>query len=233
MLREIGGPGESSVGLMKKLGIGAIALAMLLSLSASAGERAWYVAVEGGMNWSDVSAEGAALPLCGILGLTPCGPDTSTDAGWAAFATIGIHAAENLRLEGEVGRRSAGFGDKGDITNTTVMLNGLLDIPMSSSISMSVGAGLGFDWVSTDQQAAAPFPTSDNSSGFAYQAIAELSYSLSDRVDLTVSYRYLGTSSFDELYADVRMYGAGGDTAIARVNDVSSSSISVGLRFDL
>lgn len=233
MVADAGGPGVCPVGLMKTIGIGAVALATSISLSASAGQRQWYVAVEGGVNWTDAAVVGAALPLCGILGITACGPDYSIGAGWAAFASIGMPITDNFRLEGEIGRRSSVLGDRGDFTNTTAMLNGLLDIPVFGGMTLSLGAGAGMDWASTEQNTVSSLPNSDSGSGFAYQAIAELSYGLSDHVDVKLAYRYLATYGVDDLYANVRMNGAASDTAVARVNDASSSAITVGLRFAL
>jgi opacity protein-like surface antigen len=158
----------------------------------------------------------------------------STDTGWAAFAALGFSVTDNLRLEGEAAHRSSGFGDRGDITNTTLMLNALFDIPVADSITVSLGAGVGIDWIATDRQVAAPFNAPDNASTLAYQAIAEFSYAFADRVDLTVAYRYLDTSSPENIYADANVIGGpAGGTAIVRVDGMSASTISIGLRFAL
>jgi opacity protein-like surface antigen len=141
-----------------------------------------------------------------------------------------LAVSDNLRIEGEVGYRNAGFGDRGDISNTTLMLNALFDIPVTESLSFAGGGGLGIDWIATDLSSDA----ADNASVFAYQAIAEASIELTDRIDLTLTYRYLDASGADDLYAEVAMRGAApGSTAAVRIDDVSTSTVSVGLRFAL
>jgi len=76
------------------------------------------------------------------------------------------------------------------------------------------------------------FEMPDRTSTFAYQAIAEVSYSLSEDVDLVASYRYMGASEFDFIYADVST-PTPGFGALVEVNDLSTSTISAGLRFGL
>lgn len=201
------------------------------AFSANAGERGWYASIEGGANWTDADIGGiVASPLCGLL--FPCTTETSTDPGWAAFGAVGTSIGENLRVEAEVGHRVSGLGDRGDITNTTVMLNGRFDVPLSDAMALSLGGGIGVDWVQTELSQPNPFST-DSDTVFAYQLIAGASYALSDRLDLTLTYRYLGTSSMDTLYADVRIDGAAGPNATASVLDVGTSTVSIGLKFAL
>ncbi len=214
-----------------RLSATSIALAASLATAAQAGERAWYLAVEGGVNWTDAQIGSVvASPLCGLLGM--CVADTSMDAGWAGFAALGTKIGENLNLEAEVGHRASVLGDRGDVTNTTLMLNGRLDVPVSGSLAISLGGGIGVDWVATDRSVPGPV-SEDSDTVFAYQLIAGASYELSDQLDLTLTYRYLGNSGIDTLYADVRIDGAAGPTAIASVLDVDASTVSIGLRFAL
>lgn len=210
-----------------------LAVTALSGLTAQAGERSWYASLEGGANMIDATVVGVALPTCGILGAGSCGADTSNDTGWAALGAVGTHITKSLRLEGELGYRSAGIGDNGDITNTTVMVNGLLDVPVLDNLTISVGVGAGYDWVATDQNLPTSPTVPDSSSGFAYQGLAEISFDLSDTIGLTVAYRYLDTSNADTLYADVSMHGAASDIAVASVDEASASTVTVGLRFAL
>ncbi|NOT39426.1 MAG: porin family protein [Alphaproteobacteria bacterium] len=191
----------------------------------------WYASIGAGADWVGVDAVGVALPLCGGLGLAPCTPDTSASTGWAAFASVGMSITDYLRIEGELGHRNATLGDRGDITNTTLMLNALVDAAITDSVSFSFGGGLGIDWITTEQLPPHPFNTTTYTSSFAYQAIAEVSCAVSENIDLTLTYRYLDTNGTNDLYADAAI--AGGGTAVVRVDDVSASTISVGLRFAL
>ena len=201
------------------------------AFGANASERGWYASIEGGVNWTDADIGGiVAYPLCSLL--FPCTTDTSTDPGWAAFGAVGIAVGENLRVEAEVGHRVSGLGDRGDITNTTLMLNGRFDVPVSDAMALSLGGGIGVDWVQTELSQPNPFST-DSDTVFAYQLIAGASYALSDRLDVTLTYRYLGTSSMDTLYANVGIDGAAGLSAVASVVDVDASTVSIGLEFAL
>jgi opacity protein-like surface antigen len=227
VIRKAGGPSASSARGMRYLRIGALALASSLGLSATAGERPWYVAIEGGVNSAEIEiARIVDLPLGGLLGLTPPTPlDTSADDGWAMFAALGTNISENMRLEGELGHRSADFDDARGIRHTTLMANAMFDLPVLEQLTLSVGAGAGFDWIETDGTPSASNSFETSGTGFAIQGIASLSFDITERVAVAVSYRYLNASVPDNLY--VNIVGAG-----VEIDDASTSSISAGLRLE-
>ena len=216
---------------MRRLGA-AVGVAIAVgALSADAGERQWYASIEGGAEFStgDVGSIIVASPLCGGLGLGPCEPDTSLETGWAAFGTVGTHIAPNVRLEGELGYRSQSLGGRSDLSQTTLMVNALFDVPVSDQLTLSLGGGLGYDWVDTGSGNRGLLPGDD--AAFAYQLIAGLSYDISESVALTLNYRYTN-AEFDDLHAEVDdVGGRPGAWAIA-VNDWDTvGTVSVGLRF--
>jgi opacity protein-like surface antigen len=118
-----------------------------------------------------------------------------------------------------------------EVSNTTLMLNAVFDIPVSQNIALSLGAGAGADWIATDL---GPLSSaSDSKTTFAYQLIAGLAFGIGDGLDLTVNYRYLDVSGTDDLLAGTNDIGSSIGGALIRVDEVSSSTVSVGLRFEL
>lgn len=203
---------------------------LALSLSATAADREWYAAIDTGAAWNDFQATTVvAAPLCGPLGLGACGPETSADMGWTVHAALGTSVAEHVRIEGELGYADADFGGA-SITHTTLMANALYDIPLNSKLALSIGAGLGMDSVSTDDWAGMPAGMSTSETSFAYQGIVGLAYDISEKMDLTLTYRHMETTGGDGI--GVLVNGAPSAFGV-RADDPSTDSVSVGLRFKL
>ncbi|MCE9522402.1 MAG: porin family protein [Alphaproteobacteria bacterium] len=206
-----------------------MAVAALCGLTVQAGERTWYAAIEGGMEFGDVTAHGLLSGLCGPLG-SPCAPDLSLDTGWAVNGSIGANVGKNIRLEAELGYASQVFGGTGDLTHSSIMANALYDIPMAKGITVSLGAGLGFERVTTDMKdLTPPLGLSDHSSSFAFQGLIGVAYELSESLDLTLNYRYLNASGHDELFAKVDGTPSNWGAVVRDVD--ARSELSVGLRF--
>ena len=209
--------------------VGCVLSVAVFATPVDAGSSAWYASIEGGVSSADAVVTTVGGPACGILGLSSCEGDGSTDAGWAGFASVGANVSESLRIEAEVGQRNSQLGGRGDLTSTTLMLNGRFEVPLGESLSILAGAGIGVDWISTEEvEGLSP----DSGVAFACQGIAGLSYALSDQVDLTLTYRYLDTEGADEVYAVVNVKGTfPALERVARVDDVSANSVTIGLRF--
>ena len=216
------------------LRIAATSAAFVTSLAggADAGERTWYLSIEGGAAvGGNVSAAILDGPLCGLLGFGPgCQPDASVESGWAALGAVGMRVMSNLRIEGEAGYRSQELGSRNDVTQTTVMVNALFDIPLSEAFELSIGGGLGFDWIDTGAGDRGPLLGSD--SAFAYQLIAGLSYDIADNVELTLNYRYTD-ADFEDLYAVVDGTPTGSAWGVVAYEREASGTVSLGLRFGL
>lgn len=178
------------------------------------------------------------------------------DTGWAGFATVGYGFDNGWRVEFEGGYRSndfkasAGYSHPtmaelaaphtadvlmyngtgprriatadGSLDEWTAMVNFIYDIPVAEKIDLSVGVGVGVDFSNIE---AAGFEDSDTN--FAYQAIVGLSYQVTKRLDLTLTYRYLNVDgpSYSETLNRVA-YTAG-------LDDIEKQSVTVGLRYDL
>ncbi|MFN9541867.1 MAG: OmpA family protein [Alphaproteobacteria bacterium] len=112
----------------------------------------------------------------------------------------------------------------GTLDEWTAMVNFIYDIPVAEKIDLSIGIGVGVG-VDFSNIEAAGFEDSDTN--FAYQAIVGLSYQVTKRLDLTLTYRYLNVDapSYSETLNTVA-YTAG-------LDDIEKQSVTVGLRYDL
>ena len=150
----------------------------MLATNAQAGHRPteWYVGLEGGMNIVQ-DADVVVLPIA------PPPVEAAFNTGWSAFIDMGYRWENNWRVEGEIGYRqndvdcfrvNAGpcaGNNLGDISQTTVMANVIHDIPLNDDTTLSIGLGLGADYV----QANSPF-SQDDDWVFAGQALVELAH---------------------------------------------------------
>jgi len=199
--------------------LGATASIVLAGTANAAHFKGWYVGLEGGANWID-DADATAAFSTGE-GTTTTAGSISFDTGWAAIATVGYSYGEHWRAEIEGGYRSNDItsGAGSDVTEWSLMVNALYDFHLSPTLDLTLGAGAGYDWATLDLGGV----VDDTDGNFAYQGIAGLSYAMTDRMDLTLTYRYLNVQgpAFD-------LVGLKFD-----VDDVTKHSVTVGLRFDL
>ena len=84
----------------------------------------------------------AVIAVSGEISLPPIPGTIEFDSGWAVFATAGYAFDNHWRLEGELGYRANDTASGiADVTEWSIMLNALYDIPISrSSISRSAPA---------------------------------------------------------------------------------------------
>ncbi|MCE9522401.1 MAG: porin family protein [Alphaproteobacteria bacterium] len=188
---------------MRRMILGAVVGMLGLSMSADAGDRTWYVAIEAGVE-SD-GGQGSFWP-------------NEYNSGLALLATVGTRISNQVRLEGELGYRSNdvdSYSSSIDVNQYSLMANAVYEIPVSKELSFDIGMGLGLDHIELDS---AFFSVSDTE--LAGQLKFGLSLAVSDATDLTLNYRYLRSFGGD-------FYLAGGDSG------VRDSTWTVGLRFDL
>jgi opacity protein-like surface antigen len=193
------------------------AVATLLAVSSSnAGQRNWYIGLEAGM--SDLGAGGGyATPPASF----PFFFESSIgdlDESIRPMATIGTYVGD-WRIEAEFAHRSGEYYDI-DVTQTTAMLNVAYDIGVINHLSVTLGAGVGADFISLET----PVADGDTMS-LAYQGLVGLSYELTDSTDVTLSYRY-----FDTLDVDISETTPAGSASLRSADD---RTISLGLRFAL
>ncbi len=125
------------------------------------------------------------------------------DAGWAFLATVGYGVTENWRVELEGGYRKnnadrveiegTSFSSTttvttpgGELKEFSLMANVLYEHPLSEKLSLSLGAGAGFDHADFEDKRWG----SDESWNFAYQGIVGLNYAVGERSQVFLRYRY-------------------------------------------
>jgi opacity protein-like surface antigen len=96
------------------------------------------------------------------------------------------------------------------------MLNAMFDVPIIDDVTLSLGAGAGFDLIDVG---------SESTAELALQVKAGLAYELTESTDIMLNYRYL--SAPGSRVGDFPT-GAIGET---RVEDVTDSAVTIGVRF--
>jgi outer membrane protein OmpA-like peptidoglycan-associated protein len=196
----------------------------VLSTNAEAGHRPteWYVGLEGGVSLVQ-DADVVVLPLAPKL-------EAEFNTGWSVFIDAGYRWENNWRVELESGYRqndvdcvSVGTGpcnggNWGDISQSTVMANVIHDIPLSDDTTLSVGLGIGADFVQADS----PF-SQDEDWVFAGQALLALSHRITDRLEIVATYRFL-TSDDPDFHLSGLQHAS---------FDNENHTFTLGLRFDL
>jgi len=207
-------------------------LSVFSASQSSAHNQGWYVGLEAGGNWigdNDVAFQSA-------VGDNYVGT-VSFDTGWAGLATIGYGFERNWRVEFEAGYRDndtdtfflgknanqIDLTRSGNLTEWSFMANAIYDVPLASKLDLNVGIGVGADLAKFKDGAT----VDDQDWNFAYQAIVGLSYAVSDRLDLTLTYRYLNVDA--PSFADATARGVNTYT----FDDVEKHTVTVGLRYDL
>lgn len=127
----------------------------------------------------------------------------SFDTGYAVKLSGGYLFDNNLRLEGEAGYKNASIaaptvvGTGGairprdtDLTVKSILFNGFYDFKSSLPITPFVGIGIGA--LQGDLQTYTGGDSTDIT--FGYQASAGFSYSVTERLNLDLSYRFEGAT---------------------------------------
>jgi opacity protein-like surface antigen len=220
--------------------IGVFSLMMLTSLAvrADGGDavRGWYLGGALGLNWV---ADQDVVRTTTVGALAPAIIETNLDwdRGASLSAVLGYRLNANLRVEGELARRSndidrvrlpTGFtaSGGGDIAVTSVIFNALYEFSTGSPLNPYVGAGLGaayLDFDITDSLSSA----SDTNSAWAFQAIAGVNWAVSPRWELFAQYQYFWVP--DAGIAATTRRTPSSNTY--ELDDYRSQSVSVGLRY--
>ncbi len=213
--------------------LGAVAALSLVAAGQSqAHHQGWYVGLEGGANWVDDNT--FAYDTGNPPGGAPLAVrEMEFDTGWAALGTVGYGFEKNWRVELELGYRQndadfalpvgAAFPTNGELTEYTAMINVIYDVPLSERFDLNVGLGVGADYAQYNDDRI----VDDADTNFAYQAIAGLTYKLTNRLDVSLTYRFLNVDSPN--FADA-VPGRGDTYAF---DDVEKHTVTVGLRYDL
>jgi OOP family OmpA-OmpF porin len=203
--------------------------------SAQAAPVTWYAGIEGG--WSGI-ADNDLLYIGTIpatITLIATGPaEAQFDTGWALLATLGMDMGGGWRSEGELGYRTndltlaipfSGSTEmkQGSLVEISLMMNWLLDVPLTNSLKLSVGGGMGGEYAELKTD----FGFEGSEWSFALQGILGMSFALDQQTDLTMNYRYLLVDA-PEFKDDV-----GPVISKADFDDIGKHALTIGLRHDL
>jgi outer membrane protein OmpA-like peptidoglycan-associated protein len=211
---------------------------LCFALPAQAGEG-WYLSLEGGANivddWEHTRTR-----------WTICGPEikealAAFETGWSAFGAAG-YALNGWRVEVEGGYRhndiesyvknwkgeivregGSRFDPSGELTEASLLINIIYDVPIFERFSISVGLGAGADFASFKLNTIWA-PVDEDDWHFVYQGLAGVNYALTEMTVLFVNYRFANVSdvSFDPT-ALVHLEG----------EDFQKQAATAGVRFQL
>ena len=111
---------------------------------------------------------------------------------------------------------------QGDVSTVFVMANIFYDVDLGGRIKPYIGGGVGAGFVDVDYYPSGVVIIQDNSTAFAYQAMAGVAYAVAPSVDLILGYRYRATS---DVNVSADLFSADFDV------ENSASVVEAGLRF--
>jgi len=225
-----------------KLFAGVAMAGLFAAGAASADPNGWYGAIDAGWHAAGVS--------------TAQDVDFDVENDWAGFARLGYRFTENWRVELEGGYRPGDIGEvnlgatpaylcnvvpaagacdipDGEISSTSLMMNVIYDFGSAeSALRPFIGLGAGVNRVNTEfigtlaSNRAIGVGADDSSTKLAAQAIAGLTWALSDRAMLDLTYRYMVSNMEFETFDSSALVDVG--PFQGRYED---SSVSLGLRY--
>lgn len=174
----------------------------------------WYFGLEAGWN----AVGDTSLPGAGFNDL-----QFENERGY--FLTLGHEFDGMWRLELEGGYRHNDLekvnfapASHGDLRQYTAFLNVRKDIPISNKWLIDFGLGVGFDNARFEDT----LSHKDGDTTFAGQAIAGLTYRLTDHWDISATYRYMMTLQDLELALPTHAVGE---------MDLHNHTVTIGLRY--
>ncbi|MEJ0059094.1 MAG: outer membrane beta-barrel protein [Terricaulis sp.] len=202
-----------------------VALAALMIGAAGAAEatEGWYARGDVGYSFD------------GELGIDDDGlydwGDSSLDEDWVESIGFGYAMASGFRLEGEISHRFNQLEDTptldlgGDVHAWGVMLNGYYDFNRNGSIQPYLGLGLGMAQINANgADAGLPARSFDDvENTLAYQGLAGVAFSVTERLSLDVGYRYFAAP--DYTFNSLQPF------AFERDGSYTNQAVTVGLRW--
>jgi OmpA-OmpF porin, OOP family len=174
----------------------------------------WYFGLEAG--WS--ATGDTSMPTAGFA-------DLQFENGRGYFLTLGHEFEGMWRLELEGGYRendlekvNFALASDGKLKEFSAFVNVRKDIPISNRWLIDIGAGVGIDNARFKDN----FAHKDGDTALAAQAIAGLTYRLTDHWDISATYRYLMTLQDVELRLPTHLPGE---------MDLHKHTVTIGLRY--
>jgi outer membrane protein OmpA-like peptidoglycan-associated protein/opacity protein-like surface antigen len=213
------------------------AFAALISPASAVELRGTYASIEAGASWID-DQRFFQDTIHGSSHFTYAEYDSGYNAGWAILGSIGYAFSCNFRTELEVGYRHNSLDKLTEVTTTNVMTAGgelseftlmanlVYDLPITSNLTLSLGAGAGADRAQLKVDA---LDFSDQDWRFAWQGIAGLNYAIGEQTQLFINYRYLRVDApkyvaFDPTPPDITY-------RTIFMSDIEKHAVTVGLRY--
>lgn len=209
------------------------AVALVVATSASAQD--FYGQLYGGVTFPTDPT------FSGLIGGAPGTVDTNLDEGFVIGGAVGLRFSSipNLRADIELsygendidGLNFSGngpgseIGVGGDISYTSLLVNGYWDFDTNGPLTPYVGAGLGVSFVDTSAIYGPGVRLDGSDEVFTLQLIAGASYDISESTALFADVRY---RQFYDLSTD-RITPTGGLASIS--DDFGLTSINAGVRF--
>jgi opacity protein-like surface antigen len=169
----------------------------------------------------------------GALPLGPASLDFDPDGQYALGLVFGARVAPNLRAEVELSYSNSDV-DKtstvlnviaavGDLSSTSLLINGWYEFETNSSWRPYVGGGIGYTKVDADIDTAPSFSTfNDSDGGFSYQIGFGVTFPIGQSGTVDISYRYRETPNLTLVSAN--------DTAFDDI-DFKSQTLQIGYNY--
>ena len=134
-------------------------------------------------------------------------PDIEYDRGFTIGGALGYQIQDQVRAEASLSYRTADVdqvggisaGASGDVNVTSLMANVYYDFDLGLPVTPYLGAGLGLARVDLDAKLGGVSAKDDDDTAFSFSLMAGAAYRISDNLDLSLGYRYLGARAvFDE-----------------------------------
>lgn len=222
---------------LKTLLLAATAFVSVPAIASAEPMDSWYLDLGVGANWLDVDGS-----VTTVTGGSSTDFEGDFETGWVVLGDIG-YQWDNVRLALEIGYRDndldtvtspifpGTFPADGNATQFSQILNVIFDIPLSDSVELSIGGGLGgvaVDMQVTVDTGGSTVVLDGDDYGFAYQALAGLSVDVGTQTELFAEYRYMA--------AEVDLEGTFNDTGVPFEDltaelDLENHSGLIGIRY--
>jgi opacity protein-like surface antigen len=121
--------------------------------------------------------------------------ESANDDALTAGLGIGYQWSEFLRTDARADWSGPYEDGAINLETTTLTANAYIDLPITTTVTPYVGAGVGWGWMDGDD------------SGMAYSFMIGSGFELTDNIELDVGYRYRGISIEDDDPADHSVTG--------------------------
>jgi len=185
-----------------------------------------YVGIQSGVSIladSDIS-------ISGVPG------EAEFEAGFVVGGAVGYHFFDGFRTEANLSFRQADLDEvsaaggtlegAGDASVLALMANVYYDLDLGFAVKPYLGVGIGVGFIDVDPGSSNILIVDDNATEFAWNLMAGASVRASEHIDLSLGYRYLGTT---DPRLDAILVGFGPVTVDA---EIAIHEVLLGLRYN-